>query len=489
MFCTGCGNKITETERFCKYCGCKNIHFLDGNQSELPSKSVETEAAQTELSKVQTNEVLGNEEIILPAETSQVNMILAEEKDEPQESPDEPQESQEEYPEETPVLQPVSPELQAEIPETWIEDTLVPEEDIAISPAEAEIAVTDAPAALIEEGSLIRAEVTVMPVEQVKEQVKQNKKDKKIGRIIGSVFLSIAAFIITVVLVSAVFSKYILSEKVLLATTQKIDYSNIELGDILTDSSFDVDIKEGDTTLDIVYETLQKEGSVDISKYELEEIFEEATFSQYISDKLAQYSRYALTGDKPEEITPEEIVRLVRENEKVIEKATDLEITSNDLEKMEENLDTNEKELFDSLSVKEMDQTLKDNNLKGIQIIFSNQILIILMIFSFAALIGIIVLISRMHKNVKAPFSYVGIPVLTAGLIITIAMTAVYIFRADIFKLFGNIVNVMEPAILLIITKGIITGAITAGVGLIMVMSYIIIKKAQRKPSKKKMKQ
>lgn len=424
MFCTGCGNTISEAEKFCKVCGTKNINY---NSDMQFNTGAQTKQAVPEQQAPQAA-VPAGQPASVPV-TSWTGIT----------------ESQAIQPEV--VILPVDQMSQRE-------------------------ALGEAP--MLEAGNVI--------VKQADMADKKEKRPVKVvgtGAKVGSVFLSILAFLLTFTLLVALFVKLTFSQGALEASIQKIDYTGIELGDLLADSDLDIDVREGDTTIDVVYEALTEHGRVNISRDDVEKIFEETTFTDYISEKLSGYARYAVTGAEPEEITAREIVRLVKDNKDEIEEITDLEITSEDLDELESYLE--EDGLLDSLSLDKIDETMEENNVDSLRTFFSDTVLMIIIIVVLLLLIGDIVLISLLHRRVKAPLSYIGIPILTGGLLFTTIFIVINIMKSRFFEEIQAIYNSIKPLLASILTRGILIGIITALIGMLMVAGYIIIKKRQKK--------
>ncbi len=401
MFCTGCGNRINESEKYCRMCGTKNNHY-NGDLEQSSGEDM-------------------------------------------QESRSVPQ-----------GVNAIQPEV-----------VILPREQMGQAKASGEMPRMEAGNVIIEH-----------PVTAPK-KIKRPAKEIGLGIKIGSVFLSILAFVLTILLITSLFAKTILSQKTLEASVQKIDYINMELGDLLADSDLEIEVNPGDTTIDIVYEALTKQGEVDISRSDVEELFEETTFSDYISEKLSSYARYAVTGAEPEEISSREIVRLVRENRKVIEETANLKITEDDLNQLESYLE--EDRLLDSISIKKIDETLSENKVDGIRKILSDTVLLVIIIVSMLLLVGDIVLISVLHRRVRAPLAYIGIPLLAGGLLFTVVLLVVNIIKPRLFNGIKEIYASIKPFVSAVLMKGILIGAITAVIGMLMVAGLIVIKRVQKR--------
>lgn len=345
---------------------------------------------------------------------------------------------------------------------------------------------------ILSEPSLVQPEVPSVPpklqakyddsgsILPRKPKAKQNLDQNKMkGCTIGSVLLSIVVFAIVLILISTIFVKYVLSEESISTAMQHIDYANLKPGELLTNSDFGLNIENDDTTIDIVYDALLK-NRAGISKTQLEEILEKSSFSEYISDKLAQYSRYVLTREKPDEINSDEIVGFVLKNKKEFEKAIGKEITFDELYEMKYQLDTDYREIFDNLSVYKIDQALEENNLGRIPVTLSDKMSNLIMIVAAVLLTIIIVLIGHLHGKARASLIYVSIPVVLAGVTFTAAMITLSSAAGSISEAFASMLSILEPIISAFITKGIIIGVITSVVGLAMIICYALIVKAEQ---------
>ena len=170
---------------------------------------------------------------------------------------------------------------------------------------------------------------------------------------------------------------------------------------------------------------------------------------------------------------------MVKENRNEIEEITGLEITSEDLDELEYYLE--EDGVLDSISLTKIDETLEENSVGKLRGFFSDTLLMIIIIVGLLLLIGDIVLISHLHRRVKAMLGYIGIPVLAGGLLFTTTFILLSIMKSRIFKEIKELYNSIKPVISSILTRGILFGVITALIGMLMVAGYIIIKKRQKK--------
>ncbi len=431
MFCTGCGNKLNETDKFCKVCGTKNIYYNDEAVSYAPPAAAVSSAQPDTLTLVSKE-----------ADSAEISSGRQEDK------------------------------------QDWSgrQETAVIQPEVVILPVE-QMGQQTVPSDNLPQMDGGKVVIT-KPADQVK-KVKKPLKDASTGLKVGSVFLSILAFLMTVIFVFSLFAKITFSQKTLEASIQKIDYTNMALGDIMADRDVDIDVAEGDTTIDVVYEALTEQGRVKVTRGDVEEIFEETSFTNYISEKLSEYARYAVTGAEPDEITPREIIRQVEANKDTIEEIADLTITDEDLDKLENYLEDDG--FLDSISPAKIDETLKENHATAVRNFFSDTVLWVILVFSLLILIGDLVLISYLHRRVKAPLSYIGIPVLSGGLLFMIGMLVLNIVKASMFKSISAIYKSIKPFLSSILGRGILIGAITAFLGLLMVVGYILIKKNENR--------
>ncbi|HKL80217.1 MAG TPA: hypothetical protein VJ888_07250 [Mobilitalea sp.] len=443
MFCAECGNKIESTDKFCKVCGTRNSHYAESSvdrayaepQPEVPVVVLEQQRKESS-SNIQPQ--------------PEMTMVVPEQQAE--ESNTQPQSEM--------LVGVVQPEIEASI------EPQIHKEVVEIAASE-EITAKEMEM-LFKSDSVSANQSTDKPIKEIGTGIK-----------VASVFLSVLAFIITLLLISSLFAKVTLSTKTMNTAFQKIDYTTVELSDILTDSEMDIDIEEGDTTVDVVYEALSEHGNVDVSRGDVEEILEKATFSDYLSDKLSQYASYAVTGRQPDQISPREIARLVEDNEEIFKDVAGLEITSKDLEELEDYLE--EEDILKSISLDEIDKTLEENNLKGIQKILSNTTMMIILIVSAVILLGVLIWICYLHRRLKAPLSYIGIPVLIAGVLFTLAMLVGNIIKANLFKGIEGLYKSIKPMLSALLNRGIIIGVITSVIGFLMVFAYVMIKKADKR--------
>lgn len=427
MFCTGCGNKLSDTDKFCKACGARNIYYNEEATLYAPP--------MTAVSSVKS------ESSSVPSEAEAVKEEDSGRQEEKQDWSGR---------QETAIIQP--------------ELVILPVEQMGQQTAASD--------------NLPQMDDNKVIITKAADQVKKRKKPVKEaskGLKVGSVFLSLLAFLMTVLFIISLFAKTTFSQKALETSIQKIDYTKIALGDIMADRDVDIDVAEGDTTIDVVYEALTEQGKVNVTRGDVEEIFEETSFTDYISEKLSEYTRYAVTGAEIDEITPREIIRQVEANKDTIEEITDLRITDEDLDELENYLENDG--ILESISPAKIDETMEENHASAVRKFFSDTVLLVILIFSLLILISDIALISYLHRRVKAPLSYIGIPVLTGGLLFMIGMLVLNIMKASLFKSIREIYQSIRPSLSSILGRGILIGAITAILGLLMVVGYVLIKK------------
>lgn len=168
----------------------------------------------------------------------------------------------------------------------------------------------------------------------------------KPGLMTGSVILSVFAFMAATIFITALFIRTILSEGAIQTALRKVDYTDIFLGDMLPEEeSSKEELTKGEFPAEDLHETEADAGtdaSIDLTGSDLEKLLKEAAFNDYLSEKLAGYAQYAVTGESPDEITAEEIAGLVADNKDTIEKATGKKITDEDIDKLKEKLEEND---------------------------------------------------------------------------------------------------------------------------------------------------
>lgn len=442
MFCTGCGNKLNETDKFCKVCGTKNLYY---NEEAIPANHKVEAAGSSE--KPQEVPIIQNQEDTVPQ--NEIRM-----------------------PEEAVAAGDGIPGMQGEKADGRQADKdAIIQPEMVIMPVEQIGNLSKAPEVPID----IRKESKEGKVTSKASAETQAKKRKSgTGLMAGSVLLSVFAFIMIIIFLTTLFAKTILSQKTMEAAIQEVDYTEIEVGNVLENSGLDISVEEGDTTIDVVYEALSEQGKVDISRSDLEQIFEESTFTGYLSEKLAQYARFAVTGEEPDEVTALEILDLVDENKKIIEEASGLEITDDDLDELESYLE--EDGFLDAFSIEEVENTIEENNLNKVQNIFSDTMLLIVLIASAVLFIGDIVLIGYLHKKARAELNFIGIPVLVGGVLFTAAILTLYILKTKLFGELDYLLEAIKPVLRTFFTKGILIGGVTIIIGTIMVVCYGLIK-------------
>lgn len=452
MFCTGCGNVINDGDRFCKVCGTRNLYSSqDGDNTRMMKGSGDGEATEKEYN-APADYSATSADTVRPNDT--VKPIG--------------------------IVKPVDTDKSADTEKSG--DTVLIKNDIYTDTIQPEviIAPVEQPGHNRSAGNGIVVQETV----HTSNEIRQTKLDKKksgekagAGLMTGSVFLSIFAFLIILVFIVTLFVRTIISEDAIHTAVQEVDYSDIRLGDMLAEEELDISIEEDDTTLDIVYDALVEYGEAELSRGDLEQIFAETTFNEYISEKLTGYARYAVTGGRLDEITAVEITDLVEDNRNIIEDIIDVELTDRDLDELEEYLEKDG--ILDSFSAEEFDKSIVENKLDKMHLVLSDTVLMIILAASAAILLADMLLIAYLHKRFRAELNFIGFPMLFAGLLFTAAMLTVNIIKSGLYADQAYLKDILEPVIGSFFGRGILIGGISFIAGIIMVAGYIIVRKVE----------
>lgn len=173
------------------------------------------------------------------------------------------------------------------------------------------------------------------------------------------------------------------------------------------------------------------------SKSEFQEFVQESTFSDYISEKLAGFADDFINDTENTRITSREILKLLKENEDLMESTLHVEANDQQWEQIEKTVDQVVKENDINATIREKVYTAVDNVLEenseilgdfkredlqaSLQLLTSDSLF-----FGFvgAAAVVLLLLCLLNYYNVPAGLTWASIPAILAGVILSLPVLA-----------------------------------------------------------------
>lgn len=152
------------------------------------------------------------------------------------------------------------------------------------------------------------------------------------GAVVGSVFIAI---IITVLLIAGsglVVMNNVFNEKFIAKTVSSVRIEQMEIPITIEGETYD-NISEA------LVDQVNQSMDANLTEEDVAEFFEESGISELVGEKLALGLDAIMNGEEIALITNEEIMNFVKENEQLVEDTFDVEITEEDLIKVEDKLE------------------------------------------------------------------------------------------------------------------------------------------------------
>ena len=382
MFCRKCGEQLPDEASFCSNCGeacVKPILPVQEAEPELdpiPVMIVPEVAAQEVIEEAPVEEV---PEVIEEAPVEEVPEVIEEAPVEevPEVIEEAPVEEVPEVVEEAPVEE--VPEVIEEAPVEEIPQVI---EEAPVEEAPAEVVAEEVPVQQIPAEPVHVAE----PVQPAPKKAKKIKKRPCFGVRFLMQFLSLILCLVMIVsllgcvvvmdarrLTTGNGLKVIIDgvmfggknssaavEQLPPAAPQIQDgYGVVSLGnttlymeEVVVDPDDLSGMESMDELLDWLYEELlDSVDDVDFSKSQFKDFVNESTVGDFLSDKMAGFAEDVLHGTTNTQITTDEVMNLLEENERLLKKDLGVELTAKDKQELRKNLEEEieEKDLVNTL--------------------------------------------------------------------------------------------------------------------------------------------
>lgn len=504
MFCSNCGKNLSDTAKFCSSCGQKilanqiiqevtpapeNITPVEVPVSE---NIIHNDIAPVEENIAQTEENV-IDEVVTPIEENSVNDVTAPiEEDTTDNIIIQPKEMPVEM-----VSEPVEEISTAPIEESPAQESYAPE---FIQPVESfeqniDSNIEDKPQEeiIVQQSTMYAAEPSPLPEAPIAQAPIQEEVPAEKPPVVKKGFFAYVGLVVCFAFLLTFLTSFV---AVLLGTTSisksqikndinNVDVLNIKVGEIVTSEDFDV--QKNDKIEDIIYKTIQANASPklkdSIKEEDVKKIIKETNIQNYISEKFAGYADYITTGKDCDDISSKDIVNLIDENKDAIEKIIDKDITSGNLDNLENYLDENASEVIDSLSIKNVEKSIDKSNVP--EFIYKKW-------FWIVSLIGLGILtalfaffIFKINKNTAGSIVVLGSAFIASGALLLVSSLSFLIFKSSILDGIGNIKDIADKIMTVLLLRVVIYGAITFVIGLLAVVIKKLVYKLKGKKQEK----
>ncbi len=429
MFCRQCGHKLMENAAFCNQCGTRVPQLA----VVAPVEPIEPELPAEVIAPVEA-----------PAEEAIVVEAVAE-------TPVE--EATAEVAEQTPVEEPTAEEPAAEeSSEEVSSEEAVPEEE----------AVREAPAVPPVEPSVYKPVQTAAPAQA---QTQKPKKIKKLPNLGVRIIMQILSFFLCLLLLVSMIATVAVSDlrtitsgdgikRVLDAvlfgkTAEHVvpqrpnDFQAITVADQEFEFNIEdipMDILAGGATeenmealVEWMYQELEKsaEGELTFTQEELGNFVEESTVTDFLTEKMAGFAEDVINGTEKTEITTDEIMDLLEENEKHLKQELNVELSKEDKKELKSQLQQIVEKEDLSNTIREtvtttVEETLNNsvgmdlNKIRGILQLITSDLVLVIAIAACLLLLGLLLLTN--YYNLGAGLTWAASAGIVAGLILALPL-------------------------------------------------------------------
>lgn len=281
----------------------------------------------------------------------------------------------------------------------------------------------------------------------------EDSKGMSGGNKTAGIILSVLLTVFTLAISLLVIFKVTFSEenRADIADSFAEEITDIEIGALLGE--------EDDSTLDeYIYAQFPDSYQYFVSERDIRKLLKENFVVEFVEEKVKDYTSDLFYNNGDGKIDADEIVELLEDNRRSIEKLTNYSLTDADLKSIEKNLEKNID--WDAF---ELSTYAKGNYVfAALRVAFSPAVLVILSIIACLLIIWILVIC----KNKKFAFSCIGISMLVTGVLNGIFVLATFILADPLKNHLSYIANVIDDLLQPARYCGLIEFAAFAGVGI-----------------------
>lgn len=305
------------------------------------------------------------------------------------------------------------------------------------------------------------------PVTEGAEVIVKNKLGA--GGVFKTFLLLFLTVILSLALIAVLSARMTTKEQVLNNAVDKLDFSNIQIGNVIENADYDNEA----TLADVVYSYVNNDN---VSKKQIENIVSKADYSAILSDYTSQIAKYIVSGEKYDELTEDDIVKLVEDNAELIEEETGIDVEQD--RNFENNVKNASTGYVRDLN-KQVDNSLgSDSKIDSVIPLINFFLSPIFLVLVIVLLIAVLALMIRVYykKNVsfwRATKAF-GITLFTVGAIIVISsFMSNIIMSISLFKSKDLVPQLIAAVKYIIIANGMIVLSIGA---FFAALSIIVIK-------------
>ena len=452
MFCTNCGKENEDIARFCNECGS----FLQEKTDESQSEDINI----TENETIEENQDVVVEEIT-PVEIISDEDYIAEEIKEDAIAEENIIQGAE-------FIQPV-----AEITDDFDNNI---EETVIIEPA---------PIQEVEETEIIESQEEIETIPEDNQEIIVEKPIKKKGffSYLGLIFSYVIMLVLITAITLSIIAKVTVDGEQFANDIKKIDIIDIEVGEFVT--SDDIDVESDDTIQDVIYKSVKEYSDFDITKSEIQKIYEETSFKEFVANKAGEYIDFIIAGEKLDEITAEDIYAIIEENKETIEEIAEINITDAHMELLPVYLELENNTLMDVVTADSLEKQLDDSGITTITAFTQNWIVYTGIAGLLILIILMMLLIFKLNRNPSGSFAYIGSIFVVVGTLLLAAGSTLYLFRGKIIDQFGNVAGIIDSIIPIVRNRFMLFGTIVFGIGLVTIIIKIIVVAISKKVKSK----
>lgn len=304
------------------------------------------------------------------------------------------------------------------------------------------------------------------------EPVAKPAKTVSTGAKVASVFLSILLVTITFAISMLIVFKATFSEKntAAIASSFAEDITDVKLGQLLGEDE--------DVTLDeYIYDQFDTTYQLFVSERDIRKLLEENFISEFIVEKVEDYTSDLFYNNGRGTLDADEIIELLDDNSKTIEKATGYALTDADLNNLEESLEDS----IDWDDLKLSTYTTGNIVFSTLRVAFSPAVLVILSIIACLLTLWIFVIC----KSKKYAFCCVGIDLLITGILNGIFALATFIIATPLKELLSFLSDAIDKLFVPARSCALLEALAFGGIGLLILIVIKLINTISKKKAAK----
>ncbi len=273
-------------------------------------------------------------------------------------------------------------------------------------------------------------ELVPIPVKQEETDAKSShNKGKKLLNSAASAILSFCLAVFTLLLSGTVCGRELTNEKNISSAVKNVDLLSVPASEIGLDELDGYYIPSDATVEEAVSVMVYGSG---VTSDNIRRIYESSTLKSFLDTSVSEYAEYIRSGTLPDKITSERIKEIFTENISVISQNTGYALSESDIAIAYNEIDS----FSDKLS--QLSVSSIENKAGGYIRLIRAYISLPALISEIAAAAAVIVLIWVINKKRTAALRYIGMPLVTIGIIV-LAINFMFSMQIGIFSGFSGL--------------------------------------------------